>query len=300
MTRETPTSGVCKAAILAAVRNRRDVTERWLASLQGQTGHHFTVRAFVVDDGSTDGTAEVLQAQAGWVQVIQGDGNLYWAGGMRAAYRAAQAWEPDVFILMNDDVALRPTALALAADGLGRARALGPEAILVGSTADPVQGSTTYGGFASAPTQRLRMTRVEPSDELAPADTMNGNFVLVPCATMHRLGGISERYTHGLGDIDLGFRARDAGIPIYVLPGYVGTCDLNLRTVSDGLEKLTFRAFMKKLSGPKGFPVQEWFHFTRRFAGPLWPAHAMAPYVRLSLAYLARRTRYLLARQAAD
>jgi len=62
----------------------------------------------LVDDGSTDGTAEAVQAVYPQTVVLQGNGNLWWAGGLQKGlnWLAAQGLGPETPVsFTNDDVA---------------------------------------------------------------------------------------------------------------------------------------------------------------------------------------------------
>src|SRR6185369_6198351 len=159
----------------------------------------------------------------------QGSGELYWNGGMRRAFEAALREDPDFYVLLNDDTHLAPGALARMLE-VHRARAQsGDEAsIVVGSTLDPDSGQQSYGGWSKGPWYNPGSLRlVEPGAEPKPCDTLNGNCVLVPRAAARRVGNLDPAFTHGMGDIDYGFRARGAGCSLWVSPGYVGECVAN-------------------------------------------------------------------------
>ena len=64
--------------IVIPVFNRREETLRCLDSLVTQTYTNFIV--IVVDDGSTDGVGDAVQAGYPDTIVLKGDGNLWWAG----------------------------------------------------------------------------------------------------------------------------------------------------------------------------------------------------------------------------
>jgi len=59
------------------VHNRKEFTRNCLRSLQRQTVSD-RLRIIVVDDGSEDGTDEMLAAEFPEVIVLRGDGNLFW------------------------------------------------------------------------------------------------------------------------------------------------------------------------------------------------------------------------------
>ena len=64
--------------IVIPVHNRKQYTRDCLHSLQKQTISSY--RVIIVDDGSTDGTREMLRREFPEVIVLTGDGNLFWTG----------------------------------------------------------------------------------------------------------------------------------------------------------------------------------------------------------------------------
>ena len=108
--------GSTRVAALIAAHNRRDLTLACLRSLDAQRVPGVTVDAFVLDDGSSDGTSEAIAEQFPEVTVLHGDGELYWGGGMRQAFAAAIAGDYDHYLWLNDDVYLDDGALAVLLD----------------------------------------------------------------------------------------------------------------------------------------------------------------------------------------
>jgi len=271
-------------AAVMTVFNRREKTLACLRALQAGAARIPQLRLSVclTDDGSTDGTRAAVAAEFPEVLVLGGDGSLYWNGGMRKAMAAAIALHPDFYLWLNDDVELAADAidrLLETASAPGRASAVGP--IVVGSTADPVKGNTTYGGrLRSSALRPLHFSLVEPGAEPVPCETMNANCVLLPAAVVGALGNLDAAFVHGLGDFDYGLRARRAGYELLVCPGHIGRC----AAVSDrGDSKKAFtsmRVAWRRISGPKAFPPAAWRTFTRRYGGPFWLAYWVKPYVR--------------------
>lgn len=262
-------------AVLAC-HDRREATLAALAALAGQTGHGADLRVVLVDDGSSDGTAAAVRARFPDTTIERGDGSLWWNGGMRHGMAVARReHDPDHLLWLNDDTVLDPDALGrllATRDGLP-----GP-AIVVGTTRDPDTGELTYGGVRRPDRRRPMSFELVPPDpdRARPAETMNGNVVLVPRPVFEIVGELDPVFTHAMGDYDYGLRARAADFEVVVAPGTFGTCARNPDPWATGDVEETWR----RLRGPRGLPPAEWREFTRRWAGPLWPVYFASPYVR--------------------
>ncbi len=99
--------------ILLPVHNRKAVTRLFVESLQKQTYRDYTL--ILIDDGSTDGTSEmVAEAIAGCV-VIKGGGDWWWAGALQQGYlwlKAANIEPSSLVLIMNDDTEFAEDFLA--------------------------------------------------------------------------------------------------------------------------------------------------------------------------------------------
>jgi GT2 family glycosyltransferase len=261
-------------AIAIASFNRRAVTLGCLARIEAQTarGSAFETQVFLLDDASSDGTAEAVALAFPQVTLCRGTGTLFWGGGMHRAMAAAIRRDPDFILLLNDDVSLAPDAIgqALAAHDEARARNGSDLQVIVGATTDPVTDLCSYSGFRR--TRRRDPSKVErvPPDPggLTPCDTMNGNFVLIPRAVFAALGPIDEVFVHQLGDLDYGYRASALGARIWIAPRPVGTCPVNDRVPAFRRKGLTPLQRFRALNSPLGLPLKPWATFMWRWGGP--------------------------------
>jgi hypothetical protein len=233
--------------------------------------------------------------------VIQGNGNLFWTGGMRLAFSKASQQHHDYYLWLNDDTILYPNALdtllttaqALSKDNINRA-------IIVGSTQDPETGKLTYGGLDRVSWLfPCRFDWIEPGKELKSCDTMNGNCVLIPNQITEIVGELEPIFSHYAGDFDYGLRAIKAGCSVWVAPGYVGSCPFN--DPKTRIKRLSLKQQLQQLDQPKGLatgdatlhPFWEWREFTKRHAGILWPFYWLIPYRRILWPYLTNQFKNL-------
>ena len=88
--------------IVIPVYNRRTLTLQcldhlqWCASLADW-------RVVLVDDGSTDGTADEVRTRFPHVDIVQGSGDLFWTGAIRLGMQRSLALGTDVIVWLNDD-----------------------------------------------------------------------------------------------------------------------------------------------------------------------------------------------------
>ncbi len=275
--------------------NRRETTLAGLQALQNSAaGAAVQLSAWLVDDGSSDGTADAVRARFPWVRVdVNAGPPLYWCRGTHRALAAALGEMHDHYLLLNDDTVLLPDAIArlLACARALRSRDDAP-ALVVGSTSDARTGRHTYGGqHRAAGWRRTAFIPVAPGTTPQSVDTFNGNVVLISAEAAARVGNLDPVFEHAMGDIDYGLRARAAGLALWMAPGVHGTCSKNsIRGTFDD-PALPFRARWRLILGRKGLPWRSWLYFTRQHCGWLWPMYFAWPYVRLLVQGPLRRSR---------
>lgn len=259
-------------AVIMTCHNRREATVAALRSFAASADRTLGVayRVFLVDDGSTDGTASAVASLEMPVTVIPGPGDLFWNRGMVRAWMAAQAHGDDFdgYLLLNDDTVLDDHALAtLLATDADHAQ----HAIVVGAVRDPNGGYVTYGGVRR--TSRWhpgRVARLPRSSQAQPADTFNANCVYVPALVCEAIGILDPTFHHAMGDFDYGYRATRHGYRVIVAPDTVGACARNPVTGTWRDPAVPLRRRLALLGSPKGLPRREWSEFLRRHGAP-WP-----------------------------
>ena len=90
--------------VITPVYNRKDLTQRFLACLKRQT--YPDIETVIIDDGSTDGTSQMIESQYPEVTIIHGTGDLWWTGGVNEGllYTIEKASVDDYVLIINDDL----------------------------------------------------------------------------------------------------------------------------------------------------------------------------------------------------
>ena len=252
-------------AVLLSVYNRKDSTLNCLSLCYRQiemfkASGKYKFDIYLTEDGCTDGTVEAVAVQFPEVNIIHGDGNLFWNRGMCAAWNEAAAHNYDFYMWLNDDTMLHHGAFVTM---LENSASLGHRAIVVGTACDS-SGKLSYGG-------RTRSGKIIRPDDIIPVacDIFNGNLVLIPNYVYQRLGTMDPKYSHSFGDYDYGIRAMKKGITEVIAPGILASCNRNPGVPKWRDPSLSLKERYSVLLSPKGRPFKEQFLYDRRCCGIL-------------------------------
>lgn len=263
-------------AVLLTCYNRREKTLSCLRRLHAQKlPPQHSVTVFLVDDGCSDGTSEAVQAAFPQTVILKGTGSLYWAGGMRLAWKEAEKFRPDYFFLLNDDTQIVPGALEILLGICGS-----PEAriIAVGAIADPHDGKVIYGAYRNGITGNL--PDHDPKDH---CHTFNANCILVTARVHREIGILHEVFTHGMADHDYGYSASSVGINIIQSSTTLGYCIPNKVANTWQDSSLPRLKRWNLIMRPNGLPWREWLFYCRRHLGWKWPRYFLSPYLNILL-----------------
>jgi GT2 family glycosyltransferase len=249
-----------KIAVLITCHNRKESTQQCLTYLFSQKGLNdlIDLEVFLVDDGCTDGTPELIRRDFPQVNIIKGTGQLYWNRGMHLAWQTAvNTKDFDYYLWLNDDTFLYSNALeSLFIEVF-------PDTIICGSTTSALIKKLTYGGYKNNP-----HTPIAPSDIYQDGECFNGNYVLIPRSVYNQLGNLDPIFKHALGDFDYGYRAIKAGFKIKVAPGFVGICEVHDSVPSWRNSSVNvFKRLIHLYSGLSGIQPFEFFVFEKRHFG---------------------------------
>ena len=205
--------------VVIPVFNRLPLTIRCLESVIAQTDQGMEI--LLVDDGSTDGTSEVIRRRFPRVQIIAGDGTLWWSGAANLGIRQAlSSAAPDDYILLaNNDTYFDSDFVARCREAVKKH----PKSLIGSVILDPNDRRILQGGIRinwySAKHTWLNLGK--SIDDLPPGhveavSVVTGRGVLVPCETYRKLGLYEDYYLEQHGDTELARRANLKGYPLLV------------------------------------------------------------------------------------
>lgn len=243
-----------KVAAILTCFNRRVKTQKCLESL-------FQILpdcdVFITDDGSTDGTGEMIHQFFPKVHVIPGPGNLFWSRGMFTAWKEAVKGNYDYYLWLNDDIELY---LDFFEELMACNQLEGNNSIITGLVENFEKTEILYGG--SDENKNLIQANNLPQK----VTHMNGNVVLIPQNVVNTIGIMDPKLHHDLGDVDYGLTAIEHGFGVYttrkpIAAGYKNDfCRVRKWGVS-------LKQRLKKLNSPLGSPPAINFYFRKKHFG---------------------------------
>ena len=90
-----------KIFIITPVYNRQSITKRFLNKIKNIKYDNF--EQIIIDDGSEDGTSNMIRKSFPWVILLKGGGHLYWSGATNLGVKYALKNNADYVLTMNDD-----------------------------------------------------------------------------------------------------------------------------------------------------------------------------------------------------
>jgi len=176
----------------------------------------------VVDDGSTDGTAERIARSHPAVTVLRGDGNLWWAGATNMGISEALRRGAEYVLLLNPDCVVAPD-LASRLISCARER---PGAIIGPRTYDydcPRQiwftgGKIDWGNGGSLFIHPGEFAR-NPADEPISVEWLHALGMLISRPILEKVGLMEATHLpHYWADCDFSLRVRQAGFEVLLEP----------------------------------------------------------------------------------
>jgi GT2 family glycosyltransferase len=233
-----------KIYLILPVHNRRTITERFIECLrlQDYTNYHL----ILIDDGSTDGTAEMVKARISSVTVITGMGDWWWGGALQQGYlwlKSQPAGKDDLVLLINDDLEFAPDFLAKAERCL---RHRHNSLVVAGCYSRDTHELCDFG--VTADWSQLTFNRASNGDLISCLSTRG---LFIRAEDFLELGGFYPKLLpHYLSDYEFTYRAYRKGFSLVIEPAL----EVFLDTDATGYGRVrhdSFFVFLKKYFSAK-------------------------------------------------
>jgi len=227
----------------------------------------FSIAVYLTDDGSTDGSSELISHLFPEVNILQGSGDLYWVGALRNSWKEALKSEYDGYLLLNDDTnvtesffteIIKTHEFSISNYGCG--------GIYIGSTKDIEANETSYGGAIFTNRFLFKYKKLDPNNTIQKCELANANIMFVTSDTYNKIGMLSADYIHVIADYAYTLTAKKHNIPVLMTAVYCGICSKNIdKGATRRLLAMRLKERIKYLYHPLGLAFQDNLNFMKSF-----------------------------------
>jgi len=245
--------------IITPVFNRKKFTKNYLKALQEQTIKEF--KTIIVDDGSTDGTAEMIEQEFPEVILLKEKGDLWWAEATNVGVRYAMEHGATYVMTLNDDTLPEPNYMEKMIYWSKKY----PNVLLGALALNVINGKMIYGGeklnWKTAKFESLLNILSENERKgLHKVNTFPGRGLLIPIKVFKQVGLYdSKNFPQTVADLDFTARTVNNGFEIYC------NYDAKIRIYPEESGGISLRKnkslinFYQHLFGKRGGGNLKWF-----------------------------------------
>jgi GT2 family glycosyltransferase len=209
-----------KVAVIIPIYNGIKYTLKCLESLSCVDFPGLEI--IVVDDGSTDGSSQIIREKYPNTIVLHGDGELWWSGAMNVGIRFAMEREFAHVVLLNHDNVVDPMFLSsLLSTAIQNPRSIVGSIVFYVDRPHTVRYAGGKINWFLGQIEDTHLGEIDSGQFNAPVevDWLGGMGVIVPIETFQIVGLFDDVwFPHYAGDQDLWLRAKKKGFRILVEP----------------------------------------------------------------------------------
>ena len=265
--------------ILIPVHNRREVTVHCLEHLQ-QQGILDQYQVVVIDDGSTDGTADAIARDYSQVRILQGSGDLWWTGAIVQGMKYATSQDAEYIIWLNDDTLPNDGAIEMLV-------AACQKNIKVIASAQCYEDNSLTHPTYGAQIKKILDIKLKPTqrNQIQTCDALSGNLICFSSDLIRSIGyPAADRVPHCQADIVYTYQGKKAGFIPTVLGDSIAICAMNPMDSGWINSSVAIRERWKIMNSPKSnlYPSAYWY-YCWKFYGFLGIFPFIQVYLRLAI-----------------
>ena len=253
-----------KLEIITPVHNRKAETLRCLKSLSRSKLDGIEAHVIIVDDGSTDGTADAVRTDYPDVEIVQGSGDLWYTAGTNRGLEAALRHDPDYILAINNDQIFDENCVRRLVECAEQYPRSVVGSLLLDWDEPPKifqvapKWNLWGGGYRHWRNQTVWTVPDRPWE----VELIVGNCVLYPAAAVREVGFMDEKKLVQYGDAEYTPRMRRRGWRLLIEPKARVFCQPNVEV--SGFRQLPrreqFSQIFLKPSGP--YSIRRRLHST--------------------------------------
>ena len=242
-----------KVFVLIPTRNRKELLSKCLDSLLHQT--YKNVEIIVIDDGSTDGTKEMLKKKE--ITILEGDGSLWWTGAMRKGveYLTTKFKKGDFVLIQNDDTYMKSKFLVELVEASEK-----NDRMILGTPVRELDSQKLLYNSHRVVKGSFRPVVADDIGDIIRTDTLSGRGVLIPVEVFGKVKNFSKVFPHYAADYDFFCRTLKYEFRLGVyskVETFSTNIKPNLAKRIKAQKRINFRDFLQ-------------LYFSRRSSNNLW------------------------------
>ncbi len=231
--------------------NTRELTRNCLKSILGKRWEE-DIKIFVVDNGSTDGSVEMLGNQFPQVKLIVNKNNL---GFGKAHNQILSKGKGDYYMVLNSDTEIEEGLIdnmvkfmeEYKSCGISSCRVLGFDGKLQPNGGDLPLGRALFNWLFNLEVfspSSFHRNEEEYYKKIHPVGWVSGNFMFIRRKVIEQVGKFNENYFMYFEDVEYCFRVKRAGLNVMINP------KVSMKHLSGGsLDDPKFRQWIGEYKG---------------------------------------------------
>ena len=224
----------CDLSVVIISWNVRELLRRCLDSIQeslkGEKGKGLLIETIVFDNGSADGSADMVREYLPWVHLMESEVNLRFTKGNNLAIGQS---EGRYILLLNPDTEVVGDALGTMVaymESHPRVGALGPQLLNPDGTTQSsrrrfptlatafLESTVLQPWFQGSKILKRYYLLDRPDDEIQPVDWAVGAALLIRREALHQVGPLDEEFFMYSEELDWCYRLKAQGWEVVYLP----------------------------------------------------------------------------------